>query len=90
MREKYELNLLGNFISSLSLALYTSKKQIVTMIKLCKLIPDRFECRKNTYCRFGSLVNGIFVGEIKDNQLSVFRSFLSSLYLIPYLSIKQN
>ena len=45
MRE-IQLNLPGNFASSLHLALYTSKKQSMAIIKLYKSISDRFEHRK--------------------------------------------
>ena len=43
-----QLNLPKDFILSLHLALYTSKKQNITITKLCKLIPDRFEYKNMT------------------------------------------
>ncbi len=62
-------------------------KEGMTTIKLCKSTPDGFDCRKYTYCRFESSVNGIFMGEMRDNQFSVPRIFLSSQHLASYLSM---
>lgn len=42
-----QLSLPENFVSSLYLALYTSKKQSITIMKLCKLIPNRYNRRKD-------------------------------------------
>ena len=43
-----------------------------------KSILDRFEHKKDNWYRFESSLNKIFVGEIKNNQFSVFvlRGFL--------------
>ena len=52
-------------------------------MKLYKLIPNGFNCRKDTQYRFGSLINKIFKKEMKNMQLSVFGSFLSSFIIDP-------
>ena len=46
MREN-QLSLLKDFVLSLHLALYILKKQSMIIIKLCKLISDKFEYRKD-------------------------------------------
>ncbi len=62
-----QLSLPRDFVSSLYLILYTLKKYNMIMIKSYKSIPDRFAYRKDTWYRFRSLVNEIFVREMRDN-----------------------
>lgn len=47
------------------------------MMKSCKLIPNKFDRTNNTWCKFISLLNKIFVKKMKDNQLNVLEDFLS-------------
>ncbi len=56
-----------DFVSNFCFASYTLKKQSVTMIKLCKSISDQFTRMKDTYCRFRSSVDEIFVREMRNN-----------------------
>ena len=46
-RRENQWNLLGDFMSSLNLAQYTSKKQSVTIIKFYKSISNELKYRKN-------------------------------------------
>lgn len=46
------------------------------MIKLCKLILNKFTCKKDIQYRYRSLVNRIFVEKMKNNQVNVSEDFL--------------
>ncbi len=78
----------ANLQSSCMGYIYNMIEEGMTTMKLCKSTPNGFDRRKYIYCRFESSINGLFVGEMRDNQFSVPGIFLSSLYLAAYLSIK--
>lgn len=59
------------------------------MMKLCKSTPDGLDCRKDLLYKFGASINGIFVGEMSNNQLSILGNRLLSLHLAPYRLMKQ-